>query len=628
MFRIRTVRDARYRYIRNFMPERPFLQLNRYKEHSYPMIPLMRKLHAEGKLTPVQEVPDGPAPPGRGAVRPGADPYEIHNLAGSPEHKQTQERLQQGARRLDRRCERSGANAGAAGTDQEPGCDQGRHAAAQRATALPDSARAAPPRPGLLRFVPTWCSFWPTTSATATWAATGRRRSRRRTSTGWRRRACASPMPTPPRPPARPSRYALLTGEYAWRNGRHRRPAGRRPAHHRARPDHAARLLKQAGYTTGVVGKWHLGLGDGDLDWNGDDQARPARDRLRLLLPDSRHRRPRALRLRREPPRRRPRSGRPDRRSATASRSATSPTGEDHPELLKMHPSHGHDKTIVNGISRIGYMTRRQGGALGRRGHRRHDHRQGRRVHRAAQGPSRSSSTSPRTTSTCRACRTRGSSARAACGPRGDAIQQLDWCVGEVLETLDRPELADNTLVIFTSDNGPVVDDGYQDGSGHDTSGHRCNGALRGGKGGLYEGGTRVPFIARWPGKVPAGKTSASLVSLVDLLATSAALVGKDLKDDDGPDSFNQLPALLSLKPDPPCRESLVIHGQGDHLAIRQGPWKLIPRPRAGQAELYNLESDLAETTNLAAQQPEKVKQLTGLLDRVRKSGRSRPERQ
>ena len=108
----------------------------------------------------------------------------------------------------------------------------------------------------------------------------------------------------------------------------------------------------------------------------------------------------------------------------------------------------------------------------------------------------------------------------------GDVIQELDWSVGQVLGALDRLGLAGRPLVIFTSDNGGVMDDGYQDGSGDDASGHRCNGPLRGFKGGLYEGGTRVPFLARWPGHVPAGKASEALIAHVDLLATVATLVG------------------------------------------------------------------------------------------------------
>jgi arylsulfatase A-like enzyme len=170
------------------------------------------------------------------------------------------------------------------------------------------------------------------------------------------------------------------------------------------------------------------------------------------------------------------------------------------------------------------------------------------------------------------------------------------------------------------------MDDGYQDGSGNDTSGHRCNGVLRGFKGRLYEGGTRVPFIARWPGKVPAGKTSGELICHVDLLATVAALTGKELPAEAGPDSFNQLPALLAEKPGKPCREQLVIHSGGGGLAIRQGPWKLIPEPgmQARGPELYNLADDLSEATNLAGKMPERVKELAELLKGVREKGRSR----
>jgi arylsulfatase A-like enzyme len=204
-------------------------------------------------------------------------------------------------------------------------------------------------------------------------------------------------------------------------------------------------------------------------------------------------------------------------------------------------------------------------------------------------------------------------------------IEELDWCVGEVLAALDGHHLAERTLVIFSSDNGGVMDDGYQDGSGSDTSGHRCNGPLRGYKGGLYEGGTRVPLIARWPGKIPAGKASGSLVSLVDLMATAAALVGRDLGVNDGPDSINQLPSLLSEEPDPPCRQSHVIHTQGTRLAIRQGSWKLIPGAEPARAELFNLDSDLAEEHNLAARNPQRVAELTELLQHARAAGRSRP---
>jgi arylsulfatase A-like enzyme len=165
-------------------------------------------------------------------------------------------------------------------------------------------------------------------------------------------------------------------------------------------------------------------------------------------------------------------------------------------------------------------------------------------------------------------------------------------------------------------------------------NGHPHNGPLRAGKGSPYEGGTRVPFLARWPGQVKPG-TSEELICHVDLLATAAALTGRKLAPDAGPDSFNILPALLGEKLDRPCRDHLVEHG--NRLALRQGPWKLISagplaggkarpgKPGRGLAELYNLANDLGETTNLAAQHPDKVKEMTQLLQEIRARGRSRP---
>jgi arylsulfatase A-like enzyme len=304
------------------------------------------------------------------------------------------------------------------------------------------------------------------------------------------------------------------------------------------------------------------------------------------------------------------------------------PTGANHPELLKIKPSHGHDNTIVNGISRIGYMT---GGRAARwvdedmadvisgkavefiEKNRRqpfflyfatHDAHVPRVPHPRFAGKSQ-------------------------CGTRGDVIQQLDWCVGEVLAALDRHQLAENTLVIFSSDNGGVIDDGYQDGSGNDTSGHRCNGPLRGFKGGLYEGGTRVPFLARWPARIEAGSTSDSLVCLVDLLATCAEIVGTPRDPQVGPDSVSMLPVLTGEVNDT-VREHLVEQAGGGRLAIRQGTWKLIPAPNSGKNgnragdELYQLADDLGEERNLAGEHPEKVRELSELMGRIRQSDQSR----
>jgi arylsulfatase A-like enzyme len=222
-------------------------------------------------------------------------------------------------------------------------------------------------------------------------------------------------------------------------------------------------------------------------------------------------------------------------------------------------------------------------------------------------------------------------------GVRGDVIHEFDWSIGEVMKALDRLKLADNTLIMVTSDNGGVLDtngpDSVNSGTVETNDGHPQNGVLRGTKGSPYEGGTRVPFIARWPGHVKTG-ISDELICHVDMLATAAALTGQKLTDTAGPDSFNVLPALLGEKLDKPCRNHLV--EQGSALALRKGSWKLIPAAPAGKgkkgkgrgpksAELYNLADDLSETKNVADQHPEIVKAMTALLQTVHEKGRSRP---
>ena len=162
-------------------------------------------------------------------------------------------------------------------------------------------------------------------------------------------------------------------------------------------------------------------------------------------------------------------------------------------------------------------------------------------------------------------------------GPRGDAIVQFDACVGELLATLDRLELAANTLVILTSDNGPVLDDGYKDDAVRKLGGHRPAGPLRGGKSSIWEGGTRVPFVVRWPARVKPGVSDA-IVSQVDLCSTLAALCGQTLAPDDAPDSINVLPALLGDSPE--GREHVLEHA--GKVAIRKGPWKFIPGAEKG----------------------------------------------
>jgi arylsulfatase A-like enzyme len=427
-----------------------------------------------------------------------------------------------------------------------------------------------------------------------------------------------------------PTRYGLMTGRYPWRHGPGSRIlSGVAPLCIAPGTETVATLLRRAGYATAAVGKWHLGLGEGPTDYNREINPGPRDvgfDRS-FIIPATGDRVPCVYvedhRVVGYDP------GDPIRVSYGAP-VGDEPTGTRNPELLKVKPSRGHDNTIVNGISRIGFMS---GGKAARwKDEDMADVITGKAVAFLEQNRGRPfflyfathDAHVPRVPHP----RFRGTSRH---GTRGDAIQELDASVGEILAALDRLGLSGSTLVLFGSDNGGVMDNGYQDGSADDTSGHRCNGPLRGEKGSLYEGGNRVPFLARWPGKVPAGKTSAELVCLVDLLATFAALTGQALPDGAGPDSVNLLPALLSEAPATPCRDQLVMQaGNPAGLAVRRGPWKLIPSPpgpaaKAGRSvELFNLADDLEERNNLAARYPEKVAELSALLDRVRESGRSR----
>jgi arylsulfatase A-like enzyme len=212
-------------------------------------------------------------------------------------------------------------------------------------------------------------------------------------------------------------------------------------------------------------------------------------------------------------------------------------------------------------------------------------------------------------------------------GASGDAIAQLDWSVGEILATLDRLALADNTLVVMTSDNGPVVDDGYRDEAVEKLGDHRPAGPFRGGKYSNFEGGTRVPFVVRWPARVKPA-VSTALVSQVDLIASFSALVGMPAPGAAAADSENILPALLGESQT--GRQVLV--EQAGALAIRQGPWKFIAPgdgPRVQQTtntelgndpapQLYDLAADPGERTNLAATRGEKARELAALLEKIR----------
>lgn len=413
-----------------------------------------------------------------------------------------------------------------------------------------------------------------------------------------------------------PSRYAFLTGKYAFRQ----RGTGIAPGNATlliapGTPT-VASVFKQAGYNTGLVGKWHLGLGLTEPDFNAELKPGPLElgfdyaffipatgDRVPCVFVENH----RVAGLDPADPIR-VRYGAPI---------GNEPTGLTHPELLKMKGDRNHNKVIVNGIARIGYMT---GGkaALWKD----EDIADTLARHAVAFIEEQRSDTpfflylaphdihEPMVPHP----RFRGTS---DCGSRGDVIHQLDWTVGEVLGALERRGFTKNTLVIFTSDNGGAIKNTYDDGTNALHSLQRPNGALRGSKGSLYEGGLRVPFIARWPARIPAGVESAAVFAQVDMIATFAALTGQKLAAGAGPDAVNVLPALLAEK-GAKGRDELVLQtSDGTILALRSGPWKLL-NSRSGKSELYNLATDLAETRDLAKTDPDRAAAMEARLTVLR----------
>ena len=222
---------------------------------------------------------------------------------------------------------------------------------------------------------------------------------------------------------------------------------------------------------------------------------------------------------------------------------------------------------------------------------------------------------------------------RSEAGVRGDMVWLVDWAVGRLVAALDRHGLAQNTLLIVTSDNGPLrgsLAPGARESTATVSNGHRSAGDLRGFKASIYEGGHRVPFIARWPEKIPAGSVSAQPASLVDLLATVTAIVGEELSGGDAVDSFNMLAALEGTAGTDVMRTAIVHHSGNGALALRDGRWKIVfgqgedrVQPTKGSGYLFDMHADPRETKSVWGEHPEVVARLTALMEGYRATGRS-----
>lgn len=424
-----------------------------------------------------------------------------------------------------------------------------------------------------------------------------------------------------------PSRYSMLTGQYAFRNNAAILP-GDAPLLIDTKLATLPKMLHNAGYATAVVGKWHLGLGDGNIDWNKEVKPGPLEIGFdySFLLPSTGDRVPTAYL----------------ENHNIINLDANDPllvsykkpfegvkTGITNPELLRQPADKQHSEAIVNGISRIGNQ---KGGAsamwvdedfpfvftqkatqfIDKNKDKPfflffsfHDIHVPRLPNKQFQG-------------------------KTSMGPRGDAIVQMDWMTGQIMQKLEALGLDKNTLVIFTSDNGPVLNDGYEDGAVEKLGNHKPAGPFRGGKYSSFEAGTRVPMITYWPGTIKPGESSA-LISQIDYFASLGKLVNGKIAKGDAFDSEDHLEALLNAKT--PARKMLL--EEGYTLAIRNKNYKYIAPIIQKQVfpnwmknkgieggvsnspQLFDLSKDLGEQVDIATKNKELVTKFQSQIDSI-----------
>lgn len=429
-----------------------------------------------------------------------------------------------------------------------------------------------------------------------------------------------------------PSRYALLTGVYPWRNKKAKILPGTAPLVITTEQVTIPKMLRKKGYQTSIVGKWHLGLGTGMVDWNKKVSPGPnevgfdysyimaaTQDRVPTVYIED------GDVVGRDPN---------DPIEINYKKNFEGePTGLDNPELLTMTWHHGHNSSIVNGIPRIGYM---KGGEKAKwsdvdmADHFLQKAQSYVKSHKdkpfflyyAMQQPHVPRTPHPRFVG------------KTNLGPRGDVIVEADWCIGELVKTLEEEGILENTLIVLTSDNGPVLNDGYNDDADIKNGKHKAGGPLRGGKYSLFEAGTRMPFITYWKGTIQP-KVSDAMICQMDLLASIAELVGMEEKSTDS----QQLLDVFMGKSEK-GRADLVIEATS-RTALRKGDWLFIPAYKgkalnekvvievgnSPEPLLYNLKEDISQQNNLAKAKPEKLKEMLASFIAIRGENYSKTQK-
>ncbi|WP_245949362.1 sulfatase-like hydrolase/transferase [Lutibacter citreus] len=424
-----------------------------------------------------------------------------------------------------------------------------------------------------------------------------------------------------------PSRYALLTGEYPWREKNARVLSGSAPLIIETDQMTIPKMLKENGYYTGIIGKWHLGLGAGEMNWNNKITPGPnevgfdysyimaaTQDRVPTVYIKNGN----VVGL--------------DPKDPIEVRNKDNfegqVTGLENPELTTMKWHHGHNGSIVNGISRIGYM---KGGESakwkdvdmadhfleGAQDYVKKHKNEPFFLYYAMQQPHVPRTPHPRFVG------------KSGLGPRGDVILEADWCIGEFIKTLEQEGLLENTFIVFSSDNGPVLNDGYYDDAEEKLGKHTPGGEFRGGKYSLFEAGTHVPFFTYWKGTIEP-KVSDAMVCQIDLLSSLSKFVGSDVKVKDSEELLD-----VFLGKSNKGRESLVIEAI-TKTAYKEGDWVMIP-PYKGPAikrniemgssknyQLYNLKEDASQQINLAEINKEKLQELIFKFNAIRGGNKSK----